>query len=357
MFVGLFITSQVMAANSCTVSQHSDYVSPLNIGNITAGPELPLGTILYKMKVSQEPEARIICQDGLFGNQYLTMDNAPEPLSSWTGSPYSGAVYETGVPGIGVTIWSTIGGGESVTLSNPVFVWRVSQASIELPVSIPIMIAFIKTGNIQPGAINGANLPSLSIEQRSDDPTTIGLPAKPITLRFTGQINISSASCATPDVNVDLGAWDTNVFKGIGSATEWRDASIIMEQCPQFYGYIGNGNMIEGSTNGSVSLPTMTSNTLSYKLTPVTPIINSAEGIFEIEKINGNEATGVGIQIASGTPGSNSMFDLNSTQNMTTPNTSNNEMKIPLVARYIQQESNVTPGTANGKVTFLINYY
>jgi type 1 fimbria pilin len=70
-----------------------------------------------------------------------------------------------------------------------------------------------------------------------------------------------------------------------------------------------------------------------------------------------DSATGVGIQIASGNTSINNSFNFAQERTQALPKDGTTTLKVPLVARYIQTEDRVTPGRADGKVTFTINYY
>jgi type 1 fimbria pilin len=70
-----------------------------------------------------------------------------------------------------------------------------------------------------------------------------------------------------------------------------------------------------------------------------------------------DSATGVGIQIAAGDSGNPVLFNFAQERKQALPKDGTTTLKVPLVARYIQTEDRVTPGRADGKVTFTINYY
>ncbi len=55
----------------------------------------------------------------------------------------------------------------------------------------------------------------------------------------------------------------------------------------------------------------------------------------------------------------NCSFDAGATQTetVTLPKNGSRTIRIPLSVRYLQTAANPTPGMANGKVTFTINYY
>jgi type 1 fimbria pilin len=69
-------------------------------------------------------------------------------------------------------------------------------------------------------------------------------------------------------------------------------------------------------------------------------------------------ATGVGIQIGWGDSSqAPTLFNLASEQALVLPKDGSPTIRVPLAARYIQTAASPTPGLANGKVTFTINYY
>ncbi|XQN40152.1 type 1 fimbrial protein, partial [Serratia fonticola] len=51
------------------------------------------------------------------------------------------------------------------------------------------------------------------------------------------------------------------------------------------------------------------------------------------------------------------LFNFSAEQSVTLPKDGSSTIRIPLAARYIKTSAVLTPGKANGKVVFTINYY
>lgn len=183
---------------------------PLQGTNITVGNELPLGTIVYKQEIKSTKDyakAPYGMCDGTgpyTDRQYLYLTATPMALSSWQGGTYSGKIFNTNVPGIGVAIASGPTGinttpfqwySETRNSIGSIQVWRVTT------------VYLIKTGNIVPGTVTGASLPT--VQYRNDYTQANGSKVlfswKPYTFKFSGSLKIVSQTCKTSDFLVDHG--------------------------------------------------------------------------------------------------------------------------------------------------------
>lgn len=361
----LITSPYAMSAATCKLSNVSQEITatlPIVPANITAGPDLPDGTILYTGYFSPATNPEITCTIGSVGafsfSKYLKVLSASTSLTGWTNSKFS-HVYESGVGGVGIVIWK---GSYGIT-PTPYIVEKYSfngSTSIVAGMNSSFNYGLIKTGNITPGTVNGANFPTI-VSAVTNDYGVSNLPPD-ITvakINFSGAINIVSKTCTTPDINVPMGSYNVaDYFHQVGSYTPWKDASITLTDCPRFYGYYGTNNEVTVSNTGGQRIPTATANSLFITVQPNTTIIDAANGIMAVSSSNNNQAaTGIGIQMgwgeASGTP---TALNFNG---MTYPLVNNgvSSIAIPLAARYIQTATVVTPGRADGKATFMINYY
>ncbi|WP_419236366.1 fimbrial protein [Serratia fonticola] len=94
------------------------------------------------------------------------------------------------------------------------------------------------------------------------------------------------------------------------------------------------------------------------RLTPTTSVIDAANGIMAIDSSVSGAAAGVGIQIGWGNSSQTpTLFNFAGEQTLTLPKDGSPTIRVPLAARYIQTATSVSPGKANGKVVFTINYY
>jgi len=97
---------------------------------------------------------------------------------------------------------------------------------------------------------------------------------------------------------------------------------------------------------------------LNLTLAPNTSVIDSTNGILSL-KTGTDAASGVGIQLAYGseTDTAPEFVNFSSGNNYTVADDALTRRSFPLIARYIQTESEVTAGRADATVTFTINYY
>ncbi|WP_431225432.1 fimbrial protein [Serratia sp. L9] len=345
---------------------------------ISAGADIPNGTVIYQGRwVSGEADTgqfeclSPIADEAFWFNIALTLNSTPLPLSTWSGSPFGGAVYQTNIPGVGVAI-SRSNTADAAALGSPNYQFPQDyQRTLENGgysarlLSRTLYISLIKIGPISPGSytLNASSLPTAAITAVSGNshPATAGLPIRLFNIELQGQLTISSQTCTTPDVAVELGTYEKRLyFKGINSTTPWIDSSISLTNCPTFHGFYNqdNSTLLFDYTTGTGSVANSTNNSIGVRLTPTTSVIDAANGIMAIDSTVAGAATGVGIQIGWGdrsqTP---TVFNFASEQAMTLPKDGSPTIRVPLAARYIQTATDPTPGKANGKLIFTINYY
>ncbi|KFC83250.1 fimbrial protein [Ewingella americana] len=359
-------------ANTCTYypgSADAQYTLPLPTANISVGADIPVGTVLYRMQAGNTTALRpwwhCTTDGGKSFNvlQYLTLSNTPALVPNWTGR-FAGKLYQTSVAGIGIAFVNADGynaGQDSGALSTSPFL----KYTIPIPENIDwqsfyantMYIHFVKTGPVSGGVINGANLPTVTLTANSDAPTT-GMPLTPLIYNFSGSMNVIATSCTTPDVTVNLGKHETNTFNAIGAASPWVGFNIALQNCPPMYGSYPESTSPPTGFNDQTTAPgTVVQNSITLGFTPAYGIENAAQGIFKINPATGN-ATGVGIQLARGSSNNNPpLVNLAQLISQSFASTSNQNFTLPFQARYIQTASKVTPGPADGRATFTINYY
>ncbi|MBW7984434.1 fimbrial protein [Enterobacillus tribolii] len=360
MLMASFFYSSNSAAITCTTTdEFSNPVNaitttlPLQGGNITAGPDVAIGSVLFRQTFKPSYTPVGYCSDLTpnttysYSNTYSYL-NTPLPLSGGS-SPVGGQVYETGIPGIGIVAWYA-GNGFPYSDTTDIF-HSGSNTDFKHRSSPTFDIYLIKTGAISPGIISGSNLPTIAYDFEFG-----GVKTRIATASFSGSLNVVSQTCTTPDVYVSLGQYDINhSFTGKGSTSAWVDSSIKLTNCPRFYGTLNNGEKTFASDDGTTGTGTFTPNTFWLMLTPNTTVIDSNNGILSIQHSE-NSAEGVGIQMAHGTtsdaaptPVSFGGIKIYRSEDAST-------QTLPLVARYIQTEDTLTPGRADATVVFLISY-
>ncbi|MBB1200287.1 type 1 fimbrial protein [Enterobacteriaceae bacterium 89] len=350
-------------APTSPVQQGMTFSVPLEMSKITVGADYPPGSVVYRQEYKPafgaSQNLRITCDSP--GAFYInkSLASTPLPLTTWNGSPYAGHVYETGIPGLGAVI--TYGGysyANGTTYPSQVQACvggGSSQNSCDVPNGhFGFVLTIIATGkSVPPGVIKGASLPCPKVTMG-----TSGNEVSVVNACFTGTIQVVAKTCQTPDVFVDLGSHSVNEFKGKGSATKWVDASLKMKDCPVFYGYNRFGG--SWSENGSYQYDRATPNQVWYSFTPAQGVIDAANSIINIDKSVDGSADGIGIQIASGTGSNPVPVNFADGNRLDLPTDGSTDISIPLVARYVQTASSakdLKPGVANGRMTFLINYY
>ncbi|MDK6932428.1 fimbrial protein [Klebsiella aerogenes] len=334
-------------------------------GISTAGEDIPIGKVLYSQTYTVAPyrETKFSCtiKDTEIENGPISMNvyTRIEVVSTPSGPALKSGgkdIFPTNIPGIGVifTILSNrLDSSFPSTWENttPLGFGTLTQGLGQFS---QVKIEFIKTGPIAPGVqqIQGAALPSFQVVSGSNSPSVMSNVF--INLNFTGTTTVHTKTCqlATSDIEVNLGSHEVNMFDSPGKSTEWKDFDIVLQGCPPFYGY-GNYKFKEAS---GISVGSNTDNVVSI-------VFKSANGTVEgnplLAKLDGgvNAATGVGIELSqrdiSGSipmDGSDGFKLLNLTKE------DNATYKIPLKARYVQTDSTVKAGPANGSVIFTITY-
>ncbi|AHG19337.2 oxidoreductase [Chania multitudinisentens RB-25] len=368
------ISHSSWAVKSCALRSDMSPASltvPLSPPVISAGADIPIGTIIYQGSWFDAPFMAVDCpSDGNVGvaNWAVAILQAPYALSGLNTGPFAGAVYQTSIPGIGVAI-SRYNNRAAATLGA--MGYRDEDIEIgtlggEVNFSgATRYISLIKIGPLTPGSysLSAASLPTAS-DNMVNSRSGAAIPGLPIQLNrvtFQGNLTISTQTCTTPDVTVGLGTHDIrDNFSGINSTTPWVDASISLTNCPTFYGFYNQTNTTRmmNFTTGVGTVSSSINNSIGVRLAPTTEVIDAANGIMAIDSTVPGAASGVGIQIGWGdssqTP---TLFNFAAEQTQILPKDGSPTIRVPLAARYIQTATTPTPGKANGKVTFTINYY
>lgn len=344
---------------------YRDLTVPLN-GSVYAGNDLPNGTTLYRFKATgSENKVALRCdtKDPWTANVYYKVISEPlGPAFNFPGNTYNGPVYPTNIPGIGVAIY-TANSNPTITVNTPMYVpmnyeWNgTATGSASVLTRNPVVyIAFVKTGNILNGSsILGNSIPPLGITVEQT-PGLSGFPLDLLKISFSGTVNVQSSTCQTQDRTVFLGEYELRKnFRGKGSVTPWIDSSIELTNCPVFSGYYSSNyqTSIDGETPTG---GTPTENKLLVSITANTGVIDAAAGIISINETQSDSASGLGIQLGWGDKSNPLVWNLSQQQIFSPPNDGTKSIIIPIAARYYQTENVVSPGRADGKIIFTINY-
>jgi type 1 fimbria pilin len=218
-------------------------------------------------------------------------------------------------------------------------------------------LILIKVGDVSPGVLVGSTLPVVSFFGNFNDARVLGFK-----MGISGNIQIVSRTCSTPDVVVPMGTHQTKTFTGLNSASGWVDFAIQLNNCPAFTGTFsttGPGWISQSgnSPSGTGTSGALVNNTLQYRVDPARTAINPGNGVLTLDPTSTGSspaASGVGVQI--GTTNGNGL-PLSTNQNTGLAlRATEGSYSIPLRARYLQTQAKVTPGPANASATFTIIY-
>lgn len=344
----------------------------LNIaGTISVGEDVPVGTVLYRAiyKAAVASGVRCISNEKWTEPQIAlpyteNVSSAPLPIVPGVLSPAGATVYQTNVPGIGVSLSSSPYGKYPNESSINHIPGQITGGGIISGNYMPLFIALIKTGRFDSGSVNGITFPMASrvytIPTGMPQHTFNGFPIQVNSVRFSGQIQVVKSTCkvVTENIVVPLGNYKVSQFPRKGSYTEWKDASIKLVGCssasPAYYSYDNMSITITGGGTLPLGVKDV-SNRITFMVSPAAGVIDASTGVINLTP-SSISARGVGIQIGYGGSGTVRSLKL-STETSFTPPVMQATMQIPLFARYYQTENQVTAGVANGAVVYTINYW
>lgn len=336
-------------------------------GLSTVGEDVPVGKVIYKSNyLLKSRYTAFFCSmtnadiEELEKNPVMNTYSRIDVTSTPSGTAIRSGdkdIFPTNIPGIGVVF--TLTGSVTFASTFPA-IWErdisiglgtMTQGLNQLGV---VYVELIKTGPIAQGnqQILGSSFPTFQVTSGSKYP----FPESNVfvNLSFTGATTMHTRTCQLEASNIDvnLGRHDVNEFKNPGASTEWKNFDIVLKGCPPFYGY-GNYTYNENTETQSGS---NNDNVVSIGFRSVNGVVENNPLLAKIES-GPNAATGVGIELSqqniSGSiplDGSGG-FDL-----LNLPKQDSASYLIPLKARYVQTDNNVTAGPANGAVVFTITY-
>lgn len=341
----------VAPAQAGRCSYLPEYPSPLRFtvpitGNITVGRDVPVGAEIYRRTFSTTSDFTVGCDRAAY-DYNRTYSATPYPLSSYSHPTYGARIYTTAVAGIGAAV--LIGPGTAaLPVQNRVdYSSAPGNPRISLYADTQyILVLFKIAANVGAGSIQGSSLPSPWFNVQGDNRLDL------LQAQFTGQLNIVSRTCSTPDVPVALGTHQMTELGGIGTGTQWVDVPVRLNNCPAFY-----ARSLTGSYNDrGQATQSGAANTVQYRVDPVTSIVNAAQSVMALQPDGVNQtATGIGIQIGTAALAPvgfgalrNSGLPLNQTDG--------SSYTLSLKARYYQTGSVPTSGQANGAATVTLVY-
>ncbi|MET3931711.1 major type 1 subunit fimbrin (pilin) [Lysobacter sp. OAE881] len=267
---------------------------------------------------------------------------------TWTSGGYTHTLYQTGVPGVALAMefsryvsdtlcstWSPYlgitpaGGGPAGWSGQPPYGWTGGSCgnanySMSMTTGGKARFTLVSTGPITSGTTSAGTVMQVSAYI---DASLVGAP---VSLAIPATV-ITSGSCITPDVTVDLGVRSRVGFTGIGTRVGATDFTINVNSCPAG----------------------MTSVQYRLELAPGVTAYSASTGVVNLDSTS--TAAGVGVQV---TDRSNTPYNLSTMPwKSISPNYSSaGNYTIPLRAAYYQTATAVTPGDANSAIMFTMQY-
>lgn len=332
-------------------------------GMSTVGEDVAIGKVIYAGRLlNLSHTSGYSCSITVESEGRATMNiyNRQETIATPSGAPTRSGdkdIFPTNVPGVGAIFY--ISGSLYKNAAFPGIWertmevgWGTTTQGLGQVASVDVEL--VKTGPIAMGTqqVQGSSFPTFQISSGSKSPFVVDHVF--VTLNFSGAITMHTKTCQLTKsvIDVDLGMHQRSDFTGIGSVTEWEDFDITLKDCPPFVGY-GNYtyNVSTGKTTGS-SAP----NQVAISFNSVHGVVENNPLLAKLES-GPNSAAGIGIELSERNAASSinldgsGGFDL---QNL--PTQDGSSYVIPLKARYVQYESNVKAGIANGASVFTITY-
>ncbi|WP_260427086.1 fimbrial protein [Burkholderia stagnalis] len=295
--------------------------------NLSFDPNVPDGTVLLTKKLSflNARSSVVRCQVGLRATFFFPRNGSSNP-----------GVYPTGIPGVGMAMWFTTGGGALAGKWGRVIDYYTAT-DMKFPEGLHpggfggITLQFVKTGPITAGGVISGEVGHM----RAEDGHSLPL----VSWRIGGGIvvdpQVPTCRVTTPAITVPLGNVPASTFTGVGSVSTGKPVNIVLE--------------CSGGNTG----------TFTNVYTTLTDHTNPGNVSDTLSLATDSTATGLGIQVLNGStvikygPDSSAAGNTNQWK---AGEAGNGTFTIPLTARYVQTAPKITPGTANGLATFTMSY-
>lgn len=384
----LFPAIEVLAKSpiTCKPTKATESFNMSASGNIFIGPDMPIGTVFYRSNITtsyRRYPVRCSADISNPADRYSFDLIESTQLISTSGTPVFGPgippdVYSTNLPGVGIQykVYPT-----AKTLV-PGRTEETKRTTHELFKDMPELeggnglhyetrpwtyFSLIKIGPIMPGNVSFSSSNKSFVDAKASPGDAMSAPSFPFLnteVFLTGSVNISSSTCQTPtSFNVSLGSYEVRAFPDKGSSSKWINSDIHLIGCPAFKGYYSGkkynaiDNALTATEIGSMFPPSPDPNEIKLTLKPHSPIIAEYPGTFAINDEPG-AAYGIGIQLSHNDAGTDfAKFNIQKAFEQPPSLTPAGNITIPLKARYIRTDDRISAGSANGAVTFTIDYY
>ncbi|WP_243048835.1 fimbrial protein [Dyella sp. RRB7] len=155
---------------------------------------------------------------------------------------------------------------------------------------------------------------------------------------------VIQGTCTVPDQTITLPPVTSNQFNGVGSTTGTQPFTLFLNNCPAGWGRLGYSLIPVGAAVcPTTSIPN-----------PCAITSTSANGVLPLSA--SSTASGIGIQVTD-TSGSPLPFRYSITAvGITSSLKPAGSWTVPLIARYIQTGSAITPGSVSSQMQVLLDY-
>ncbi|VVN30447.1 hypothetical protein PS664_04798 [Pseudomonas fluorescens] len=302
--IAILPVSNTASSENCRFSNASTKTFNIDYGgglgdNLTIPKDAPIGTVVYEETVAV-PAQTIYCpREG----GYLVFT-----LSPTLGKVTIGKVFPLGKSGLSFTLYNN---------DQPIFVEsRLPGEYSNFPYR-NIKIQIFKSDNLS----SQNTVPAGYIGSQFATGETL------INFNLLKPINLTSASCQTPDVSVKMGDYELNEFTNPGDTPRTVKFNIGLDQC-------------------QTGIQKVT-----YSLTATSQVIDQQNGVVALN--SSSTAKGIGLKLMNdaGQP-----IALGTTYPFSGFSTTGTSFKIPLSAAYYRLADNLEAGSANASVTFTVNY-
>ena len=324
-----------------------DSTMPLRISQITVGRDIPVGTEVYRQVFTPGGVASIRCTPGtrdISLKRNLEMVSGPIPGYQ---SGANGNTYPTNLAGIGVRFLDADNRAFPFTAKSPDC--QGPQACVfREPNLDKFILSFVKvSARVEAGPVSSASLPIVSI---SYDIRGRELPVRKV--RLSGQLRVVAQTCQAPSIQVNLGQHAVGTLEKTGY-TPWQDFSIVLNQCPGFYGYYSAGaNLLEPGV-------IFKTNKIAFRIDPTQRAVSTEEGVLSLTAQGPGgvrAAQGIGVQLALENAQPIRLSTLLDSGIPLQPKEGGSYF-IALKARYLRlPDSAIHSGPANATAIFTINY-
>lgn len=323
------------------------FTVPISL-TLSVPPGIEKGQSIYKQNINLQNIRELFIKCDNPANYFYNYDYANTPLSV---SAWSNKIYETGVPGIGIMFSTQNKDFPTLQLNNDCL--NTTDCHYRYGWNAQSSFSLVKTADVvSAGIIYGNKLPTARYSLGQE-----GNLVDIYQISISGNINITVPTCdislSSKNMIVRMGTHYRGDFSGVGSGTGWNDASIRLINCTQFFGNSSDGSS-SATFNGTSSTYSLSPNRAEVRLNPLSGIEDGLNGIMKIND-HPQKAKGIGIQLST-TTSENGKIDLNNAVLYALPQDGSSDVTLPLYARYIQTESQVKGGVANGRLEYTITY-